>query len=211
VNAAGGAEVDDASPVPLSTNVVVAWLSIAVVFCCTTMSVPLMHLVPLIQDRGIALDQAAGVLLVMMMAAVAGRIAFGKLADVIGPLPAYLTASCWQTLLVFWFIRMETLDAFYIFAIIYGFGYAGVMTGIIVCVRTLTPLSRRAGSLGIVTSFAWLGHAIGGYEGGFFYDLMGSYTLPYAIAVVAGVANLIIVGALYVTINRRRRRGPAYA
>ncbi len=44
----GRSGVEDASPVALPTSVVVIWLSAAVVFCCTCMSVPLMHLVPLI-------------------------------------------------------------------------------------------------------------------------------------------------------------------
>jgi MFS family permease len=201
---AGKREADDEWPVPLSPNAVVTRMSIAVVLCCTTMSVPLIHLVPLIQDRGIPLEDAASVLFVLLMAAVVGRIAFGKLADVIGPIPTYWVASFWQTALVFWFIQMETLDSFYLFAVVYGFGYAGVMTGIIICVRALTPVSRRAGSLGIVTSFAWLGHGLGGYQGGLFYDLTGDYTLSYGNAVLAGVANLIIVGSLYVTIARRR-------
>jgi hypothetical protein len=49
-----------------------------------------------------------------------------------------------------------------------------------------------------------LGHAIGGYQGGFFFDITGNYTLSYTNAVIAGVINLIIVGSLYITINRRR-------
>ncbi|HSM18776.1 MAG TPA: MFS transporter, partial [Hyphomicrobiales bacterium] len=46
---AGSASRDAENPVPLSTNAVIVWLSAAVLFCCTCMSVPLMHLVPLIQ------------------------------------------------------------------------------------------------------------------------------------------------------------------
>ncbi len=194
----------DASPVPLAPHVVIAWLSIAVVFCCTCMSVPLMHLVPLVQDRGHPAEQASGVLFLMLVVAIAGRIAFGKLADVIGALPAYLTASFWQTALVFFFVQFGDLGAFYVFAAIYGFGYAGVMTGILVCVRVLTPVSKRASALGIVMVFAWMGHGIGGYQGGFFFDMTGSYTVSYANAALAGVINLIIVGALYATLSRRR-------
>lgn len=197
-------EAADRSPVPLSPNLVVAWLSAAVILCCFCMSMPLMHLVPLLQDRGFALDDAASVIFVMLMVAVLGRIAFGRLADWIGPIPAYLTASFWQTVLVFWFLQLETLDAFYLFAVVYGFGYAGVMTGVIVCVRALMPVSRRASALGIVTMFAWLGHGIGGYQGGLFFDLTGNYTLSYANAALVGVINLIVVGSLYITIARRR-------
>ena len=89
-------------------------------------------------------------------------------------------------------------------AVIYGFGYAGVMTGILVCVRILTPFAKRASALGIVMVFAWLGHGIGAYQGGFLFDLSGGYTLTYASAALAGIINLLIVGSLYVTITRRR-------
>ncbi len=208
--ASGDPEADDRSPVPLSANAFVRWLSIAVVFCCICMSVPLMHLVPLVQDRGIALEDAASVVFLMMIAGVAGRIAFGRLADVIGPIRAYWVASCWQTVLVFFFVRLESLDSFILFAMVYGFGYAGVMTGIIICVRAMTPVARRATALGIVTFFAWLGHAIGGYQGGLFFDLTGNYTLSYANAALAGMVNLVIVAALYLTITRRQA-APAMA
>jgi MFS family permease len=199
-----GAEREEVSPVPLPPRVVVTWLSVAVIFCCTCMSVPLMHVVPLIQDRGISLEDAGSVVLVMMIAGIAGRLVFGKLADVIGPIQAYMLASFWQTALVFLFIQLETLEAFYLFAAVYGFGYAGVMTGIIVCVHAMTPLSRRASALGIVVLFCWVGHGIGGYQGGYFFDLTGDYTLSYGNAALAGVVNLIIMTTLYLTIARRR-------
>ena len=201
----GDPAMADEQPVPLTPNVVVVWLSAAVVFCCICMSVPLMHLLPLIQDRGIALEDAGSVVFLMMSAAIFGRIAFGKLADMIGALRAYMVASLWQTVLVFFFIQLETLDAFYIFVVIYGFGYAGVMTTILVSVRVMTPLGKRASALGVVTLFGWLGHAIGGSQGGYFFDLSGDYTLSYANAALAGVVNLIIVGSLYITITRRNR------
>lgn len=195
---------DDEPPMPLSPNAVVIWLSIAVVFCCTCMAVPLMHLVPMAQDRGISLDDAASVLFVMLIAGIFGRIGFGRLADMIGAIRAYWLASLWQTLLVVMFLRMEALNDFYVFAVIYGFGYGGVMTGILVCVRVLIPPSRRASALGVVSMFAFLGHALGGFQGGIFFDLTGDYTLTYANAALAGTVNLIIVGSLFFTVTRRQ-------
>ncbi|MBT3551215.1 MAG: MFS transporter [Rhodospirillaceae bacterium] len=191
-------------PVPFAPNTVIIWLSAAVVCCCITMSVPLMHVVPLAQDRGIGLNEAASIVFVMMLAGVVGRVAFGRLADMIGPVRSYLVASGWQTVMVFAFLQLDTLDGFYLFGAIYGFGYSGVMTSILVCVRMLTPAARRASAFGIVTMFGWLGHGIGGYQGGYFFDLTGSYTISYANAAFAGIVNLVIVGALFVTLNRRR-------
>ena len=196
--------IDDADTTLIPPNTLAVWLGAATILCCICMSVPLMHLVPLMQDRGLSLEDAGSVLLVMLIVAIVGRIVFGKLADMIGAIRTYWIASCWQTVLVFFFLQVDTLQGYYIFAIIYGFGYAGVMTGILVCARVLTPASKRASVLGIVLFFAYLGHGIGGYQGGYFFDLTGNYTLTYANAAMAGILNLILVGALYFTTNRRR-------
>lgn len=195
---------DGGDAVLIAPNTIALWLGAAAILCCICMAVPLMHLVPLMQDRGISLEDAGSVLFVMLIVAVAGRITFGKLADMIGAIRSYWIASCCQTVLVFFFLQIDTLQGYYILAVIYGFGYAGVMTGLLVCVRVLTPVSKRASVLGIVMLFAFMGHGIGGYQGGFFFDLTGNYTLAYANAAFAGMINLILVGALYITTKRRR-------
>ena len=200
--AASAAATSSALPVP----VVVVAMSIAVLGCCTGMAVPLMHLVPLIQGCGIAAPDAGGVLLVLMIAAIAGRVAFGQLADMIGAIPAYMTSVAWQTLLVFFFTRIDTLFPFYAYAVIYGFGYGGVMTGVLTTTKELTPANRRAGATGIVLAFAWLGHGLGGWQGGFFYDITRSYGWSYANAAFAGMVNLVIVGSILVALRQRERR-----
>lgn len=167
------------------------------------MSVPLMHLVPLAQERGLTATDAGGVLFLMLVVAIAGRAAFGQIADMIGTLPTWILASGWQTLLVFGFTMMDGLRDFYIYAVIYGFGYAGVMTAILVTVRNLSAPARRASSMGVVLAFGYMGHALGGWQGGFFYDLTGAYTWTYANAVISGIINLAIVGALWWTVTRR--------
>lgn len=198
--ALGGALEADATALPY--NVVIVRMSAAVVLCCTCMSVPLMHLVPLVQDVGFPAEEASSVIFSMMLSAILGRVAFGRLADLIGAVPAYMTATAWMTAMVFGFVWLESLTAFYLYAIVYGFGYAGVMTGLLTSVRALTPVERRASAMGIIGMFAWFGHAIGGYQGGLLYDLTGAYDAPYAIAAAAGVVNLVIVS----TLLRRTRR-----
>lgn len=199
----GSVALSDETPSGLPNIVITVWLSAAVVFCCTCMSVPLMHLVPLIQGRGFPAPEAGSVLFLMLMVAIAGRVAFGKLADVIGAIPAYLTASGWQTLLVFGFVLLGRLDTFYLYAAVYGFGYAGVMTSVLVTARNHTAPARRASSLGIILAFAYLGHGLGGWQGGFFFDVTGGYVWTYANAAIAGVVNLVIVGSLWLSTNRK--------
>jgi MFS family permease len=203
-NAAGSRGGSEDAHLPLPVGVLVIWMSAAVIMCCTCMSVPLMHLIPLIQGCGYSAPEAGGVLFTMLISGILGRIAFGKLADMIGAIPAYMTASFWQTALVFVFTQIQSLEMFYLFAPLYGFGYAGVMTGVLTTTRLLTPASKRAASMGTILAFGWLGHGLGGFQGGFFYDLTNAYYISFGNAVLAGMLNLIIVGALYFTIEQRR-------
>ena len=185
---------DDGTYLPEKT--VIVTMSIAVLFCCTCMSVPLMHLVPLVQDKGIPLDQAGGVIFIMLMSGIAGRVAFGKFADIVGAVPAYMTATAWMTVLVFWFTQLEGLITFQAYAVLYGFGYAGVMTGVLTSTSALSRPSRRASAIAIVGFFGWLGHANGGFLGGYLFDITGDYAYPYGAAAAAGVLNLIVVSTL---------------
>ena len=196
-------DANDRSPISLPTNVTVAWISVAVVCCCTCMAVPLMHLVPLIQDKGYGATEAGSVLFSMLVVAVVGRLVFGKLADMIGPVQAWFAASLWQTLMVAFFVQIESLTGFYIYAMIFGFGYAGVMTGVLATTSKLTPRSRAGSSMGIVMAFAFLGHGLGGYQGGLFFDVTGSYATSYGNAALAGSLNLLVLAALLFIIRRR--------
>jgi len=126
-----------------------------------------------------------------------GRVAFGKLADVIGAIPAYMTATAWMTLLIYGFILIDDLSTFYLYAPIYGFGYAGVMTGVLATVAAHTPPTRRGFAMGVVTMFGWFGHANGGFLGGYLYDITGGYSAAYGLAALTGALNLLVVGVLY--------------
>jgi MFS family permease len=186
----------------LSARIILPALSIAVLGCCTGMSVPLMHLVPLIQGVCGVGAEAGGPLLLMLIAAIGGRIFFGRLSDMIGPVRAWMAATAWQTVLMIGFVFLDSMQAFWLFAPLYGFGYGGVMTGVLVTVGTLTPAARRASATGIVLSFAWLGHALGGWQGGIVFDITGDYFWSYANAVFAGLVNLTIVGAIWLALQR---------
>jgi hypothetical protein len=101
------------------------------------------------------------------------------------------------------FVLLGSLNAFWIFAPLYGFGYGGVMTGVLVTVGALTPAARRASATGIVLAFGWAGHALGGWQGGYFFDLTGGYFWTYANATLAGAVNLAVVAAIWIALRRR--------
>ena len=120
---------------PISEKEVVTWISVAVIFCCICMAVPIVHLVPLLTDASFSLEFATSVLMVLMFCGAFGRILGGMLGDVIGALPAYILMSIGQTVSVVWFPHISTPLGIYFLAAFFGFTYSGVMSSILVCTR----------------------------------------------------------------------------
>ena len=177
-------------------RITIPWLAFAGIFCCICMAAPLVHLVPLSTDLGFDPQIAASLLLTLMVAGVFGRLFFGWLADRIGGLLAYFCASLAQTSTVFWFTQTNDLFLLYAVSILFGFGFAGVMTCLLICAREAAPLRMTALGMALVSTTAWLGMGIGGYQAGYFYDVNGNYAWSFGNAAIAGMVNLVIVALL---------------
>jgi predicted MFS family arabinose efflux permease len=173
------------------------WLCVAVVFCCICMATPIVHVAALGADRGLGPSTSAGLLATMMVFGMAGRIGFGRLADRVGNLPAYMAASAGQTALAFLFPWAPGTVGLFVLSALFGLVFSGAMTAFILCAREWSPPGRTGLSIGIVMLFGWIGMAAGGWQGGAFHDLCGSYVPAFANASIGGVLNLVVLGWLY--------------
>lgn len=205
--ATGGAGADEPNPYGIPRHWLVALVCLAVIFCCTCMATPIVHVVSLGSDLGFGPREAAGLLTVMMIFGVAGRIATGRVADRIGNLRAYVIVSLAQTALALWFPHVHTLAGLYALAALFGLGYAGVMTALILCAREFSPPRNTGLSIGLVAFFGWIGMALGAWQGGLFYDLNGDYVQAFLNSSIAGAINLLILGLLYLYTVRWAGRG----
>jgi len=189
---------------PLSEKEAITWLCSAVIFCCICMSVPIVHLVPLLTDAEFTIEFATSVLMVLMFCGAFGRILGGKLGDVIGALPAYILMSLGQTISVIWFPYVTSPIGLYLLAAFFGFTYSGVMSSILVTTRMVVSAkyAGRANSLG--SFFGWTGMGMGGFFGGYFYDLYGDYFWSFAFASFMGVINLLVLFRFLARINNRK-------
>jgi hypothetical protein len=97
---------------------------------------------------------------------------------------------------VFWFTQTQSLSALYAILAIFGFGFAGVMTSLLICAREAAPLRITGFAIAIVSTTGWVGMGIGSYHGGYLFDVTGDYTLSYGAAAIAGLVNLSIVAGL---------------
>lgn len=182
----------------------VTWISFAVIFCCFCMSLTIVHIVPLVSDKGFSPEISASVLTVMMVFGVLGRIGAGKICDLIKPLPTYMLMSFGQSVLVVWFPQIDSLIGIYALAALFGFAYSGVMSCMVVTVNTFVPGDVSARSWSIVAFFAWIGMGLGPYMGGMLFDLTGSYTFPFAFAGLIGAVNLIVLILFHFARTKRK-------
>jgi len=179
----------------------VAILALAAFLCCMCMGVPVVHMASFI--GAVCRSPSVGVnsLLIAMIAGAVGRVCCGLIADRIGPLKAYAFAASIQTVCVMAFPTFGDAASFMALSAIFGFGFAGNMTCLSLCVRQAVPASRFGGAIGAVMMVAWAGMASGGYVGGVLFDMSLSYTLSFMLAGAAGVLNLAVIGALAATRN----------
>ena len=186
-----------------------ALLSLAAALCCVCMGTPLVHVVTLGSDRGLAGRDAAGLLAVLMVSGMAGRIVFGRIADRAGSLQTYMVASAGQTALAFLFPYAANGAQLYMLAALFGLVFSGAMTSFLSCAREYAPAGKTGLSIGVVMFFGWVGMAFGAWQGGLFYDLCGDYFTSFANASVAGVANLLVLALLFLYTREPAVSAPA--
>ena len=189
---------------PLSEKEVVAWISFAVIFCCVCMSIPIMHLVPLLTDKGFSVEFATSVLMLLMFCGAFGRILGGLLGDYIGALPGYILMSLGQTVFVIWFPHLISPSTIYIMAALFGFTYSGVMSSILVCTRMMVSAKYGARAMSLTSFFGWIGMGLGGFLGGYFFDIYGDYIWAFTFAGISGVINLFILFLFTLYIRKKR-------
>ena len=196
-------EEEEERTFPLSEKEVVSWISVAVIFCCICMSIPIMHLVPLLTDKGFSLEFATSVLMILMICGAFGRILGGMLGDYIGALPGYILMSLGQTIFVVWFPHLISPTSIYVLAALFGFTYSGVMSSILVCTRIMVSAKFGARAMSLTSLFGWIGMGLGGFLGGYFFDIYGDYSWAYTFAGITGIVNLFILTLFFMNIRKR--------
>ena len=155
------------------------------------------HIVPHATASGIPEVAAAGMLSVIAGCSVLSRASAGFVSDKFGPRPAFSLCLILSTLALGWLIFAGEIWAFYLFAVVFGLAYGGVVP-----LATLVP-SELFGtkSLGVIIGALMLYHTIGGAGGapfaGYMYDTTGSYdaVLPVlaVVSLIAAVLGVVLV------------------
>ena len=182
------------------------WLLIAIHHLgCAGHSVILAHIVSMAIVQGISGMEAAAVLSLVSGASAVSRFASALIAARFGGRILLTLALIGQSAPIVILFFAQEAWAFYAFAVIFGLCYGGEMVGFPIINR---QLFGAAAPLGTIYSFqmvgAGTGMALGGWLGGYLFDLSGAYTWSVAAAILTTCIGIPLALAL-----PRHKRPPA--
>jgi len=184
-----------------------AWLLIAIHHIgCVGHSIILAHIVSMAIVKGVSGMEAAGVLGTLAGASAVSRFASAILAARFGGRILLTLALIGQGAPILILFFANEAWTFYAFALIFGLCYGGEMVGFPIINRQMFGATAP---LGTIYSFqmvgAGTGMALGGWLGGFLFDVSGAYTWSIAAAILTTCLGIPLALAL----PRHRRKPPA--
>lgn len=159
------------------------------------------HLVAYLSDLGLSDERAAGGFSLMVGVGIVGKLASGGLADRLGARPAVLLNFSLIALASVLLLVPGVGAVLGVFLLVHGFATAAedVVIPLIV--------ARRFGSDSLATVYGLLmlalipGGSIGPVFAGWIHDLVGSYTIAFALFAVGNLTAIVALATI--------RRGPA--
>jgi len=170
------------------------WL-LAVATLCYTVGegTVLVHIVPHAIGLGIATAKAALILTVIGGISIGGRVIMGTAGDRLGNKWAWLICLALMSISLFWLLVAKGLWTFYLFAVIFGFGYGGLSVLLSPMVAEYFGLSSHGVIFGVVIMLGGTaGMAIGPVIAGHIFDVAESYQPAFLIYAVTTGIGLII-------------------
>jgi len=184
------------------------WIFGLVMFCFIfIIQIMMAHIAPHAVDVGISSALAASIVSIWATTSLIGRNLAGFVSDRIGPTPSIILHLALMVLALAWLLFAREVWTFYVFAVIYGIAYGGVvplqtlLTGELFGLRFLGTVMA---SLMVVGS---VGGALGAPLAGFIFDMTGSYQPAFIICLIMAILA-IILSVLLLRQQRRRQAAP---
>ncbi len=161
-------------------------------FCCVCHSVPLVHVVGFAQNAGLSAFAAAWVLSIMSLSSIVGRVAWGVFADRHGARLTMIVTLFLQGSLILWLVNAQDPVIFFLYAVVWGFGFGGVNTQYGVVAREMYGQRYFGPGFSGQMCFSMIGMAVGGFLGGYLFDISHSYVTSWLISFLAGLISSLL-------------------
>jgi len=173
------------------------WLFFSILFCFGFVIQSIMvHIVIHAIGLGISTIIAANVLSVLGGISIIGRITIGSIADRMGNRTALVIAWISISCAVLWLQLAGEIWALYLFAIILGFGYGGVVALQSPVVAWLFGLKSHGVIFGLLIVGYAVGSAIGPVLAGRIFDISGSYQVAFLLFAALAIMAIILAWLL---------------
>ncbi len=183
-------------------NLVLALLSVAIVGCCVAMAMPMVHLIAYCSDLGFSTASGARMLSLLLFCSAVSRLLFGMISDRLGGLRTILLGATAQALTLGLFTLVGTEATLFMVSGLFGLVFGGIVPAYALAVRELFPARDTGWRMGVVFLFGTGGMALGGFLGGWIFDLAGHYHMAFLVGVAFNLVNLMAI------ITLLRFRGP---
>jgi MFS family permease len=167
-------------------------LSLANFACCAAHSGPIFHMVSYAAYCGVEPLTAATVLGAAGLAAMAGRVSCGLLADRFGAKRTLSACLILQAGAIALYTVAYDLNTLYAVSMLFGFAYGGAMPLYAILVREHFPAAIMGTVFGVVAMIAALGMALGPPVGGWLFDRFGGYGWLYLASSAIGIAAALL-------------------
>ena len=169
------------------------WLLFILLFCFGFgLQTVMVHIVPHATDLRISAATAANILAIIGGLSIAGRVIMGSVADRIGNKLALTISFILMLVALSWLLAAKEVWMLYLFAVVFGFGYGGMVVAESPIVAELFGLSSHGVILGIV-SFAWtIGSAIGPVMAGHIFDTAKSYQPAFLVCAILSAIGIVL-------------------
>ena len=160
---------------------------------CIGHSIIIIYVIPMAIKQGIDPLAAAGILTTLVAVSVLTRFLTPVCADYLGARKMMVAMFVLQGLPVLMLFWTQELWQFYLFAVIFGFGYGGEGSAFPIINRQYYGRGPMGRSFGWQQFGAGSGMAIGAWGGGALFVLAGSYTLTILVSVGASLLGALII------------------
>jgi predicted MFS family arabinose efflux permease len=177
-------------------------MSICYSFCYMAV---IIHLAPHITDLGISSTTAANVLATIGISSVLGLVIMGNIGDKIGNKRTIIIGYVFLSFAMFLLIFIKEIELFYLTALMFGLGYAGIASQRPSMVAIMFGVKSHGLIFGAIDNSFTIGAAVGPILAGYIFDATGSYLLAFLVCTVIAVTGLILIIILNPTTTKQHR------
>jgi MFS family permease len=160
------------------------WLLGLLQFCFIfSVQVINVHIAPYAQDIGFSKVVAASFLSVIAGASAFGRLSMGFISDRTGGRLALTVCLIMAILALIWFLFAREAWMFYLFAVVFGLAWGGLVPLTTVVAAELFGLKYLGALMGVMMLIGSAGGSLGAPLAGTIFDITGGYSLAFSICI----------------------------